>query len=54
MPATTPSVKNTIGTKRCAAKLQSPSPMNTPSRTVFPLMWATKSPARVRKPTAST
>jgi hypothetical protein len=53
-PIATPSVKNRIGTSRWAAKLQSPSPMNTPSRTVLPLMWATNRPARVRNPTAST
>jgi hypothetical protein len=54
MPPATPTVNTMIGTSRWAARLQSPWPTKTPSRTVFPLMWATNRPASVRKPTAST
>ena len=38
MPPATPMVNTMIGTSRWAARLQSPSPTKTPSRTVFPLM----------------
>ena len=54
MAKATPTTKRRMGTPRVSASDHSPSPTSTANRTVLPLMLATKMPARVMNPTAST